>query len=144
MIARLLTWLGFRCTAETEPYPEKFIDNQWVVDMHDVNHWEIRQRQRLAKCAPNTGYGGCGSCQLPWWAVEGHSVQYQEDRAMFALCEKCWKQLGPNERLKHYRQLWDSWPQPKCDWNVVEDAILRETGWVMLPFKREGLADQER
>lgn len=60
-------------------------------------------------------------------------------RGVFALCEKCWVDLGtPDVRLPYYRRVWERWiPLTTTadarigdpadldeDWRLIRDAVL--------------------
>lgn len=77
--------------------------------------------------------GRCGRCNISWKWVEGHSTQYSETSGCFPLCEKCWGELMPAERLPFYRDLWNSWrreftrfgiEKDLTDWSLIETAVL--------------------
>ena len=55
------------------------------------------------------GYGSCGRCGRTWKFVKGHSTNYSENHGCFPLCENCWKDLTPEQRLPYYRDLFDDW-----------------------------------
>lgn len=88
---------------------------------------KLYNRQELAAIAHSMwrGYGSCQRCRMPWSVTEGHSTTFGA-RGMFPLCVECWTALTPKERLPFYQQLWDSWPNPKGDWNEIETAVLEE------------------
>jgi len=50
------------------------------------------------------GRGTCSRCGRPWGAVEGHATWYTEGHGCFPLCEECWEELTPEQRLPYYRQ----------------------------------------
>lgn len=75
------------------------------------------------------GYSWCGRCRTSWRFVEGHSTNYTEHRGCFPLCEACWSELTPEQRLPFYRDLWQSWQADGSDkepdvWNQIESAVL--------------------
>lgn len=41
--------------------------------------------------------------------VKSHSTPYREGRACFPLCEGCWSEMEPWERLPYYQTLFISW-----------------------------------
>jgi hypothetical protein len=48
---------------------------------------------------------------------------------VFPLCETCWSELTPAERLPFYRQVFDKWNSDgyaTFDWPVWERSVLRE------------------
>lgn len=73
-------------------------------------------------------YGFCGRCQTSWRFVQGHHTYYTPSRGCFPLCEKCWTELLPVERLPYYRRLWLAWTeQDEQVWEQIETAVLGET-----------------
>lgn len=83
-------------------------------------------------------YSACGRCGMPWGATKNHVTKVTENRGIFPLCEKCWKDLTPQERLPYYRKLYESWlktaPKTLPDgtpykgtnmtWEEIEAAVL--------------------
>jgi len=80
------------------------------------------------------GYGHCLRCETPWCFVEYHHTQYTDSSGCFPLCQKCWSELTPEQRLPFYRELVDywymNWP-PRADepkfsdtWHDVKTAVL--------------------
>lgn len=55
------------------------------------------------------GFGGCYRCGGTWDVAEKHYTPYMPGRACFPLCETCWQELTPSERLPYYDALVDSW-----------------------------------
>lgn len=77
--------------------------------------------QRLAP-----GYSWCLRCETPWLFIVHHNTDYRSDRGIFVLCEKCWAELAPEQRLPYYRQLWEQWTHHADDqeWQDIETAVL--------------------
>ena len=79
--------------------------------------------------ALSPGLGSCGRCGLPWSVVDGHSTDYTPNNGCFPLCERCWRNLGPTERLPYYRTLWEQWQDmgdndaSEQKWNCIEAAV---------------------
>jgi hypothetical protein len=51
------------------------------------------------------------------------------DGGCFALCERCWSELTPRERLPYYLQIWELWKRQGIHrsekvWFLLEEAIL--------------------
>lgn len=83
-------------------------------------------------------YSACGRCGMPWRVTMRHSTRVNEGGGMFPLCESCWKELTPQERIPYYKQLYDSWLKtypltlpdgtpvsgPNMTWEEVEAAVL--------------------
>jgi len=80
------------------------------------------------------GYSYCGKCHTTWNFVQGHTTKYNDACGMFPLCEACWKELTPKQRLPYYKDLWDSWQRdsitynypayPSEAWEMVEKNVL--------------------
>lgn len=84
------------------------------------------------------GYSACVRCGMPWHVTKSHNTLVTEWRGMFPLCESCWKELTPQDRLPHYRKLYESWlktePETLPDgtpykgldmtWEEIEAAVL--------------------
>lgn len=78
--------------------------------------------------APHYSY--CFRCYSPWKFTKEHSTMFTEDDGCFPLCEKCWSQLTPQERLPYYCQLWDSWRKfgyrDPNEWDLIKKAVLED------------------
>ena len=73
--------------------------------------------------------GSCGSCGMTWNVCEAHSTQYTERSGCFPLCELCWKEFTPNERLPFYKKLYNEWIRQGSNpdeekWESIEKAVL--------------------
>ncbi len=94
-----------------------------MIEMEKLNVRLGTWSQRLAP-----GYSWCFRCETPWLFVKGHDTKYSPDRACFPLCEKCWGELTPDERLPYYRQLWEHWKDVSSvdgkEWPAIEAAVL--------------------
>lgn len=62
------------------------------------------------------GYGKCSRCGRVWAICEphitpydGYGVRFKEYGGCFALCQECWEELTPQERLPHYLSLLYRW-----------------------------------
>lgn len=73
------------------------------------------------------GYGACERCGRSWMFLsveEIHSTKYSEHSGCFPLCEQCWSELTPTERLPCYRSLWRKWGnQGNVEWSDIERAV---------------------
>lgn len=76
-------------------------------------------------------YSRCSRCDISWKRVHGHGTMWGSSGAS-PLCDACWAELTPEQRLPHYRVLFDKWvfdgkrrghdaPAP---WPVIERAVL--------------------
>ena len=75
------------------------------------------------------GYSWCKRCETPWAFVDEHATYYTERRGVFALCQMCWAELTPQERLPFYRQVYEEWERLGCadrEWPDIERAVLAE------------------
>ena len=61
--------------------------------------------------------------------MAGHSTHYTCNTGCFPLCEMCWRDIGPKERLPYYRIMWESWQTMGDDdeyeqnWDYIEAAV---------------------
>ena len=70
-------------------------------------------------------YGACERCGTTWKYVKGHPTFYTQTWGMSPLCEKCWMDLTPEERVPYYRQLYERWGQPETErWDAIQAAVL--------------------
>ena len=80
------------------------------------------------------GYSYCGRCRRPWNVCSGHVIYDSDGSGCFALCEECWGELSPIERVPYYKKVVDSWKTYGSDtlngipfeelWNNLEENIL--------------------
>lgn len=78
------------------------------------------------------GYGWCFRCKTPWLFVRWHDTQYgSHGCGCLPLCEKCWVELTPTQRMPFYRALIESWHERPgrtlaldAEWLLVEAAVL--------------------
>ncbi|MCK5316300.1 MAG: hypothetical protein KAJ55_00220 [Anaerolineales bacterium] len=114
----------------------------WVKLDGDIESWHIRRKEtcdnwswwRRRRAAwfwrllfPN--YSSCYSCKTSWAVISGHVTHYSSSSGMFPLCERCWMNKTPKERLPFYRELWEEWEEESPghkDWGQIERAVLRE------------------
>jgi hypothetical protein len=54
-------------------------------------------------------YGTCGRCKRAWALCDMHVTHYMPPAGCFALCEDCWGELTPAERLPYYMALVNRW-----------------------------------
>ena len=74
------------------------------------------------------GYSHCGKCRTNWMFVDGHSTTVPgTGGGMFPLCEQCWGELTPEQRLPYYRAVYNGWGdhQP-FTWAQLESAVRDE------------------
>lgn len=78
------------------------------------------------------GYSHCRRCQTNWRFVTPHDTDWGW-KGCIALCEKCWRELTPEQRLPYYRSLIEWWHERWPDlrelsfneeWALVEEAVL--------------------
>ena len=79
------------------------------------------------------GYGFCMRCGRPWNRAKGHSTPYGENGSgCFPLCEPCWSELLPAQRLPYYEGLVDEWirqvPSETDEYErkrrLIEEAVM--------------------
>jgi len=77
----------------------------------DKTSLEYRRKRgrRLAWASP--GYSTCGRCGTPWNHTQRHSTEYSETEGCFPLCEACWSELTPEQRLPYYVKMIFGWEQ---------------------------------
>ncbi len=83
----------------------------------------LRRRRLAAALLPHLGYTRCLRCGLPWWRAQRHTVWHAQGRGIFALCERCWLETTPAERVAAVRELVDvvSPDRPEDD----REAVIR-------------------
>ena len=73
-------------------------------------------------------YSLCENCWRPWPRVKAHVTRYRDGSGCFPLCEVCWKQFTPEERLPYYKSLWKKWKKDfgavGYDWEEIKAAVL--------------------
>lgn len=77
------------------------------------------------------GYGGCFACGVTWDWKEHHTTYYKPSDGCFALCEVCWSNRTPEERLPFYAELMELWlvAQPHC---TREEKVERLNDWPLI------------
>lgn len=115
---------------------ERLIELGWASTSDKPNHQEeevmnLRLGPMGKLLAP--GWGDCLRCHTPWKFVHYHTTSWGRSGCI-ALCEKCWAELTPQERLPFYRQLVELWhheyPETKPglsfdeEWALVEPVVL--------------------
>lgn len=90
--------------------------------------FEIRRVRNRA--LPDFGRCRCGRCCVPYLhelnGPKFHDTMYAESSSCFPLCEACWWELTPEERLPFYRTLFESWAIEKSEalWSQISEAVL--------------------
>jgi hypothetical protein len=99
--------------------------DDWDEKNLSIQYNWIALRKDMARRTPNHGFSTCNSCKLPWWVVDGHTVMYFENMGMFAICEMCWKALGPEGSLPFYIDLVrEQYPGDTEKEKAIHDAIV--------------------
>jgi len=77
--------------------------------------------------------GRCRRCKKRWFESEPHVTMVNRYQGCFAVCEKCWHELGTfGKRLPYYRMLSDEWDKsglPPCSLSYRRDltnALAKE------------------
>jgi hypothetical protein len=72
-------------------------------------------------------YSSCEKCNTTWKFVKPHYTYYDESHGCFSLCEKCWSELTPKERLEFYKISRVSFWRNKSEeeWNMIVNAVLK-------------------
>lgn len=95
-----------------------------------VKRWSLQHKMRLGPITQrmSPGYSFCKRCATTWEFVRSHSTQYNDGSGCFPLCEMCWGELTPEERLPFYRRLYEKWlesgPLPEETWFEIQEAVL--------------------
>jgi len=86
----------------------------------------LKIRKVLGKMSQliNNGWSGCQRCGIIWGFTHPHITNYTHSDGCFPLCESCWKDLTPEERLPFYRNLYTKWGTLSLDWKKIEAAVL--------------------
>ena len=63
--------------------------------------------------------GTCLHCKTTWRFVKPHATPFNEHEGAFPLCEKCWRELTPEQRLPFYWLL-------LLKWNMEDGTELSE------------------
>jgi len=75
------------------------------------------------------GYGSCYRCGRTWNVTKYHATNYTGERGCFPLCEVCWSELTPIQRLPYYHDMFSKWPSDGgyhaggMSWDEVRVAI---------------------
>lgn len=79
------------------------------------------------------GFGHCGRCRTAWKFINGHTTPYVDGSGgCFPLCELCWSEMTPQERLPFYYVLFRQWEwdakgrELHVTWEALERAVLTE------------------
>ena len=88
----------------------------------------VRLGKLAQALAPSHSF--CGRCGTPWPFVKRHATQYSDSRGCFPLCQFCWEECSPEERLPYYRELFESWVSEGAEiatpelWLLIHSAVL--------------------
>jgi len=70
----------------------------------------------------------CMRCWRSWEIVKSHATHYRNGQGCFPLCEECWQELTPEQRLPFYRKLYNVWIRtPSAGlpaFQEIKDAVL--------------------
>jgi hypothetical protein len=78
----------------------------------------FRDRVNMARGRRSTGYGDCSRCLLTWDVVDGHTIAYATGCGCFPICNECWDELTPVERVPFYL----AW-LVQTDTNIERDGL---------------------
>lgn len=73
----------------------------------------------------------CECCHTTWKFVVPHTTQYSVHSSCQALCEKCWNEYIPVDRLKFYLKMWTkqrsthSSGDNSFEWSLISESVLR-------------------
>jgi hypothetical protein len=74
------------------------------------------------------GRGACRRCHTTWRFVKPHHTEYMDWRWCVPLCEKCWSELTPQQRLPYYYDMILEWMK---DSDVDTETIVAIQNAVM-------------
>lgn len=78
------------------------------------------------------GWGWCYNCERKWAICKTHTTQYTEWNSCFPLCESCWKELTPKERLPFYERLVKEWVKSYENQNIeISDIVINKAPLIM-------------
>jgi hypothetical protein len=95
-----------------------------IEDVPPVSPFRLARGRALRPLAP--GYSWCMRCKTPWKFTKAHYTPYTEDRSCFPLCETCWQELTPEQRVPYYEKLVKWWYalDPCCTSGGEAEAII--------------------
>lgn len=119
------------CKGHDDEMPRRPSDRERRYLLARESQHKLRINARIGRIshAMAPGYGDCLRCHTAWAFVKGHSTSYTETSGCFPLCEACWSELTPEERLPYYRLLWNRWCADGADrepetWGQIETAVM--------------------
>ena len=105
------------------PLPKGYIDGGIRAAVED-------RCKALGRVGPGSQYltphmSYCLHCGTTWVFVRGHSTPYSESSGCFPLCEECWGEMTPAQRLPYYHEMYEAWNDPSyAHWADIERAVL--------------------
>lgn len=81
----------------------------------------------------NPNYSYCRRCHVIWSSAKPHATNFRRGGGCFSLCEWCWEQLTPEQRLPYYEIIilnWESMAykpiseEEKEDYTAIRKAVL--------------------
>ena len=69
------------------------------------------------------GFGSCYHCHDTWNYSKEHATYYDNGFACFALCQRCWQQMTPNQRMPYYMLLISNWIRQAPDERAIAKII---------------------
>ena len=74
---------------------------------------------------PASTLSNCERCGISWKWLEPHTTMFRSGTGVFALCERCWAELAPSDRMFFYRLAFDHWKTGSVEtWKEIERAVL--------------------
>lgn len=117
-------------------------DYSKIIGIYEVWFWEpflfLRRIAGFFARLVSPMYGACGRCGMPWNMTKNHVTSVTEICGIFPLCESCWKDMTPQDRLPYYKKLYESWlktapktlpdgtpyKETNVTWEEIETAVL--------------------
>jgi hypothetical protein len=95
----------------------------WTYGFQSQNEWNERIGPVSQEFCSFEGH--CGKCKTIWSYVRGHVTSCDEHSGCTPLCELCWSELTPEERLPYYKKLYKEWKKnDKALWKKIKNAVL--------------------
>jgi hypothetical protein len=96
-----------------------------VVDGHDTPYeWSTPGKMYSLSNGKPISVDATSNPKLFEWLLKSRPT-----KSCFPLCERCWHQLAPDERLPYYRELVDEWKFFEKTIGPIADEDRAETKW---------------
>lgn len=82
------------------------------------------------------GLGSCARYRTSWAFVDSHGTNYTDCSGVSILCEECWAELTPMERVPFYRVWWE-----QTHWATMLDLDRPTYPYCQFPTREARIAD---